>query len=230
MSLDAFVVKIQKMERVAQVRIRKLDRIAYFLVGNLNLKISDYCIIESEAEKEDYGEVISSPKFLELKDIDSPLRKILRKVNEEDIEKIENNYKRDEEAFEIALKKIEETAVPMKLIDAEHSFDLSIITFYYWAEERVDFGELVKTLASIFNCRIEMRQIGLRDEARMVGGHGICGRPICCALFLKKFKPVTMRMAKKQNLPSDTSKISGLCGRLRCCLAFEGENYGEKNK
>ena len=216
------------MEQVAQIRIRKLDRLAYFLVGNLNLKIADYCIIESESGKEDYGEVVSSPKLADLKETDISLKKVIRKVNEADIKRIEENYKRDEEAFKICLEKIEEKKLPLKLIEAEHSFDLSTITFYYWAEGRVDFKELVKDLASIFNCRIEMRQIGLRDEARMVGGYGICGRPLCCALFLKKFEPVTMRMAKDQNLPLDTAKISGLCGRLLCCLGFEEENYKKK--
>lgn len=218
------------MKRVAQIRIRKLDRITYFLVGDLELKITDYCIIESESEKEDYGEVISSPKFLDLKDIESSLKKVIRKVNEADIKKIENNYKRDEEAFKICLKKIEEKSLSMKLIDAEHSFDLSTITFYYWAEGRVDFKELVKDLASVFNCRIEMRQIGLRDEARMIGGYGICGRSLCCALFLKKIKPVTIRMAKDQSLPLDAAKISGLCGRLMCCLGFEEENYKKETR
>ena len=216
------------MEQVAQIRIRKLDRLVYFLVGNLNLKIADYCIIESESGKEDYGEVVSSPKLADLKEADSPLKKVIRKVNEADIKRIEENYKRDEEAFKICLEKIEEKKMPLKLIEAEHSFDLSTITFYYWAEGRVDFKELIKDLASIFNCRIEMRQIGLRDEARMVGGYGICGRPLCCTLFLKKFEPVTMRMAKDQNLPLDTAKISGLCGRLLCCLGFEEENYKKK--
>ncbi len=213
------------MEQVVQIRIRKLDRLAYFLMGNLNLKITDYCIIESESGKEDYGEVISSPKPADLKKTDSPLKKVIRKVNEADIKRIEENYKRDEEAFKICLEKIEEKKLPMKLIEAEHSFDLSTVTFYYWAEGRVDFKELVKELASIFNCRIEMRQIGLRDEARMVGGYGICGRPLCCTLFLKKFEPVTIRMAKDQSLPLDIAKISGLCGRLMCCLGFEEENY-----
>lgn len=216
------------MEQVVQIRIRKLDRLAYFLVGDLNLKIADYCIIESESGKEDYGEVVSSPKLADLKEADSPLKKVIRKVNEADIKRIEENYKRDEEAFKICLEKIEEKKLPLKLIEAEHSFDLSTITFYYWAEGRVDFKELVKDLASIFNCRIEMRQIGLRDEARMVGGYGICGRPLCCTLFLKKFEPVTMRMAKDQGLPLDTAKISGLCGRLLCCLGFEEENYKKK--
>ena len=218
------------MEQVAQIRIRKLDRLAYFLVGDLNLKVTDYCIIESESGEEDYGEVISSPKLANLKEADSPLKKVIRKVNEADIKRIEENYKRDEEAFKICLEKIEERKLPMKLIEAEHTFDLSTVTFYYWAEGRVDFKELVKDLASIFNCRIEMRQIGLRDEARMVGGYGICGRPLCCTLFLKKFEPVTMRMAKDQGLPRDTSKISGLCGRLMCCLGFEEENYKKKEE
>ena len=216
------------MEQVVQIRIRKLDRLAYFLMGDLNLKIADYCIIESESGKEDYGEVVSSPKLADLKEADSPLKKVIRKVNEADIKRIEENYKRDEEAFKICLEKIEEKKLPLKLIEAEHSFDLSTVTFYYWAEGRVDFKELIKDLASIFNCRIEMRQIGLRDEARMVGGYGICGRPLCCTLFLKKFEPVTMRMAKDQNLPHDIAKISGLCGRLLCCLGFEEENYKKK--
>jgi len=217
------------MEKVVQIRIRKLDRFAYFLVGNLNLKVTDYCIIESESGKEDYAEVVSPPKFFDLKQFKLPLRKVIRKVNEADISRIEENYKRDEEAFKICLKKIEEKKMLMKLIDAEHSFDLSTVTFYYWAEGRIDFKELVKELAGIFSCRIEMRQIGMRDEARMIGGYGVCGRPICCALFLKKFEPVTMRMAKEQNLPRDVNKISGLCGRLMCCLRFEEENYKKKS-
>ncbi len=216
------------MEKITQIRVKKLDRFAYFLVGNLNLKITDYCIIESESGKEDYGEVVSTPKFFDLKQFKTPLKKIIRKVNESDISRIEENYKRDEEAFKICLEKIAEKKMPMKLIEAEHSFDLSTITFYYWAEGRVDFKDLVKQLAGIFNCRIEMRQIGLRDEARMIGGYGMCGRPICCGLFLKKIEPVTMRMVKQQKLPQDVNKLLGLCGRLRCCIRFEKENYPKK--
>ncbi|MCD5401160.1 stage 0 sporulation protein, partial [candidate division NPL-UPA2 bacterium] len=153
-----------------------------------------------------------------------------RLATPEDKKRLEENKIKEEKAFQACLKKIEDREIPMKLVDAEYSFDQSRITFYFTAEERVDFRELVKDLAHLFKARIEMRQIGVRDEARRLGGYGCCGRPLCCAAFLKEFEPVTIRMAKEQRLSLDPSKVSGVCGRLLCCLMFEYQTYRELGK
>ncbi|HNQ34612.1 MAG TPA: regulatory iron-sulfur-containing complex subunit RicT [bacterium] len=209
--------------KFAELRIRRLDKVEPFSAPEeLEFAPGDYVIIESSKSGLDYGIVLSilpgPPAGRKVDDLSS----IVRKVTPEDIEQIEENYEHDEEAFRTCQEKIlEKKLANMKLLDAEYSFNRSVVTFYYYAEERIDFRELVRELAKTFNCRIEMRQVGRRDEARMLGGFGVCGRRLCCSLFLREFKPVTMRMVKDQNLPLDTSKVSGLCSRLMCCLAYE---------
>ncbi|MFC1509912.1 stage 0 sporulation family protein [Candidatus Omnitrophota bacterium] len=181
-------------------------------------------IVEVE-RGQDYGQVMSEPVVISPRDLDRPLKKIVRVTTKEDTNRINENRKRIKSAFQTCSKKIQEHKLEMKLIDAEYSFDRTKLIFYFTSEGRIDFRELVKDLAHIFKVRIELRQIGVRDEARMLGGYGHCGRPLCCASFLKGFEPVTIRMAKEQNLPLNPSKISGCCGRLMCCLGYEYENY-----
>ncbi len=207
-----------------EVRIRHLDKVEIFTGPEEEITPGDYVIVESAKSGSDYGVALSILESLPAEINVKKLPRILRKVTPEDVARIEENYRYEEEAFRICSEKIKEKNLTnMKLLDAEYSFSRSVVTFYYYAEERVDFRALVKELAKIFNCRIEMRQVGRRDEARMLGGYGICGRRLCCSLFLKEFKPITIRMVKEQNLPLDAGKISGLCGRLMCCLAYECE-------
>lgn len=212
------------MDRIAEVEIRKTEKPQQFRVPqNVDLKKGELCIVELAQGTVDCGKVynISEGKSL----LTTLSGKVLRKLTEKDIEIIKENRRRKTESFEICKEKITAYKLNMKLVDAEYSFDKTRITFYYWAEERIDFRNLVKELAKIFNCRIEMRQIGLRDEAKIKGGYGICGCPLCCAQFLKKFDSVTMRMVKNQKLPLDINKITGQCGRLLCCLGYEDEMY-----
>lgn len=212
------------MDRIAEVEIRKAEKPQQFRVPqNIDIKKGDLCIIELTQGTIDYGMVC---KISEGRSLLTTLSgKVLRKLTEKDIEIIKENQRRKNESLTICKEKIADYKLSMKLVDAEYSFDRTRITFYYWAEERIDFRNLVKELAKIFNCRIEMRQIGLRDEAKIKGGYGICGYPLCCAQFLKKFDSVTMRMVKSQKLPLDVSKITGQCGRLLCCLGYEDEMY-----
>ncbi|MFA6613107.1 MAG: regulatory iron-sulfur-containing complex subunit RicT [Dehalococcoidales bacterium] len=212
------------MDRIAEVEIRKTEKPQQFRVlQNVELKKGDLCIVEMAQGTVDYGKVY---KISEGKSLLTTLSgKVLRKLTEKDIEVIKENRRRKSESLGICKEKIAAYKLNMKLIDAEYSFDKTRITFYYWAEERIDFRNLVKELAKVFNCRIEMRQIGLRDEAKIKGGYGICGCPLCCAQFLKKFDSVTMRMVKNQKLPLDINKITGQCGRLLCCLGYEDNMY-----
>jgi cell fate regulator YaaT (PSP1 superfamily) len=213
---------------VVLVRIREGEKLAYFSIKDLQqvgkIVVGDYAIIEAERGRE-YGQVISEPEFVSETEVEAPLRKIVRVATREDLRQIQENKKKTKEAIEICTKKIAEHKLNMKLVDAEYSFDRSKFIFYFTAEDRVDFRELVKDLARQFKTRIELRQIGVRDEAKMFGGYGPCGRVLCCKTFLKDFEPVTVRMAKDQNLPLNPSKISGLCGRLMCCLGYEYAVY-----
>ncbi len=219
------------MDRIVEIEIRKPEKPQYFRASpGIELGKGDLCIVEYTQGTVDSGKVL---KILESK----PLLKftlsgkILRKATERDMAVLQENMGKKREAFDICKSKIDVHKLPMKLVDAEYSFDRTRVTFYYWADGRIDFRNLVKDLASVFNCRIEMRQIGLRDEAKMKGGYGICGCELCCAKFLKKFDSVTMRMAKNQKLPLDVNKITGQCGRLLCCLAYEEDQYRkEKTK
>ena len=192
----------------------------------MKFKMGSYVIVEADRGL-DYGQVISESEVILDSDVGEPLRRVLRKANPWDLHQIEKNKKKAKEMITSCAKKIQEHKLPMKLIDAEFSFDRSKIIFYFTAEDRVDFRNLVKDLANIFKIRIELKQIGVRDEARLLGGFGPCGRGLCCASFLKDFEPVTIRMAKEQALPLNPTKISGLCGRLMCCLGYEYKGYKE---
>ncbi|MCK4860016.1 MAG: stage 0 sporulation protein [Candidatus Omnitrophica bacterium] len=208
------------MYEVVEVKVREGGGVIYYSTNNLDLKLGDYVIIEVERGL-DYGEVLSPREVILDKDVEHPLRKIVRKAVKTDLEKIKKNDKKAKQAFELCFKKIGEHKLGMKLIQAEYSFDCNKVIFYFTAKGRIDFRNLVRDLAAIFKIRIEMRQIGVRDEARLMGGFGPCGRPLCCTKFLKEFGAVTMRMAREQGLPLNPAKISGLCGRLMCCLCFE---------
>lgn len=212
------------MRGVIELRIRESGNIALYDANGLETKIGDYVIIDAE-RGQDYAQVIGVPEKLSEEELKKPLKKIIRVATKEDVEQINQNKKRTKEAFQICVKKIQERKLDMKLIDAEYSFDSTKLIFYFTSEDRVDFRELVKDLAHIFKVRIELKQIGVRDEARMLGGFGHCGRGLCCASFLKGFDAVTIRMAKEQNLSLNPAKISGVCGRLMCCLSYEYENY-----
>ncbi|NLZ44931.1 MAG: stage 0 sporulation family protein, partial [Clostridia bacterium] len=173
----------------------------------------------------EYGTVMVGPKELPEEEITQPLKKVLRAATEKDREKLLENKEKEKKAFEIGLEKISQHNLAMKLIDVEYTFDRNKIIFYFTADGRVDFRELVRDLASAFRVRIELRQIGVRDEAKMLGGLGPCGRPLCCSTFLGDFEPVSIKMAKEQNLSLNPTKISGICGRLMCCLKFECDQY-----
>jgi len=212
------------MLTVIGVRFKKAGKIYYFDPGDLNIKVGDQVIVETSRGIE-FGDVVVGPKQVSEEEVVQPLKKVIRIATDEDREVVRVNKEKEKEAFRICLQKIKEHGLPMKLIDVEYTFDVSKIIFYFTAEGRVDFRELVKDLASVFRTRIELRQIGVRDEAKMLGGLSPCGRVVCCALFLGEFDPVSIRMAKDQNLSLNPAKISGLCGRLMCCLRFENEAY-----
>ena len=212
------------MYEVIQVRLREAGKITYFSTGGMKFKIGDYVIVEGDRGL-DYGQVLSDTQALLDADLEEPLKKVIRKANPWDAHQIDKNKKKIKEVMETCSKKIQERKLPMKLIDAEFSFDRSKTIFYFTADGRVDFRDLVKDLANVFKTRIELKQIGVRDEAKILGGLGPCGRALCCATYLKDFEPVTIKMAKEQNLPLNPTKISGLCGRLMCCLGYEYSTY-----
>ncbi|MFU0800680.1 MAG: stage 0 sporulation family protein [Xylanivirga thermophila] len=209
---------------VAGVRFKKAGKIYYFAPNDIELCAGDHVIVET-ARGIEYGEVVVAPKYVSEDDIVSPLKNVIRKATQEDEDKVQDNLNKAKDAFDICIKKIEEHDLPMKLIDVEYTFDNNKIIFYFTAEGRVDFRELVRDLASIFRTRIELRQIGVRDEAKMVGGLGICGHNMCCCAFLGEFDPVSIKMAKEQGLSLNPAKISGVCGRLMCCLRYEQCTY-----
>ncbi|MBI4706321.1 MAG: stage 0 sporulation family protein [Candidatus Omnitrophica bacterium] len=208
------------------VRLRDSGQAHVYEPGNLEVKEGD-CVIVEHDRGLDYGVIVKPnecPAALEA-EAKEEIKKIVRKATESDLKQIEENRSKAREAFSTCGKKISEHKLEMKLVKAEYSFDRSKIVFYFTAEGRVDFRNLVKDLAKIFKARIELRQIGVRDEARLFGGFGPCGRELCCAKFLRDFEPVTIKMAKEEGLSLNPPKISGLCGRLMCCLSFEYETY-----
>jgi len=217
------------MYEVVQVRLREAGKNSYFATRGLRPVVGSYVIVQADRGLE-YGLVISDPEIILDSEIEHPLRDVLRIATSQDLSQIDRNNKKAQEVMTTCAQKIKERSLPMKLIDAEYSFDRSRIIFYFTAEGRVDFRDLIKDLASIFKTRIELRQIGVRDEARFLGGFGPCGRKLCCATFLKDFEPVTIKMAKEQNLPLNPTKISGLCGRLMCCLSYEYKCYRQLMK
>ncbi|AZR74417.1 stage 0 sporulation protein [Anoxybacter fermentans] len=212
------------METVVGVSFKKAGKIYYFDPSDIDLRFGDKVIVETSRGIE-LGEVVIGPKEVEEDEIVQPLKKVIRKATAKDLEQLEINHKKEKEAYKICLKKIAEHGLPMKLIDVEYTFDNNKIIFYFTAEGRVDFRELVKDLASVFRTRIELRQIGVRDEAKMMGGLGPCGLQLCCKTFLREFEPISIKMAKAQELSLNPAKISGLCGRLMCCLRYECDTY-----
>jgi len=217
------------MQEIVQIKLREFGQCLYFNSGKLTLKIGDVVIVEQDRGI-DYGHVLCDPD--ETLEVESPenLKNVLRIATEGDLKQIAENQRKAAEAQNTCMKKIEQHNLDMKLIDTEYSFDRSKIIFYFTAEERIDFRGLVKDLARIFRVRIELRQIGVRDEAKLLGGMGPCGRELCCKTFLRDFVPVTIKMAKEEGLPLNPPKISGLCSRLMCCLAYEYETYKEYSR
>ncbi|BBW98080.1 MULTISPECIES: stage 0 sporulation family protein [Geobacillus] len=212
------------MYTVVGVRFKKAGKIYYFDPGDFVIPVGEFVIVET-ARGIEYGKVVIANKQVDENDIVLPLKKVIRVANEKDKWIVEENKKAARQAYDICLRKVEEHGLEMKLVDVEYTFDRNKVIFYFTADGRVDFRELVKDLASIFRTRIELRQIGVRDEAKMLGGIGPCGRMLCCSTFLGDFEPVSIKMAKDQNLSLNPTKISGLCGRLMCCLKYESEEY-----
>ena len=216
------------MTRVIGVRFRPAGKIYFFAPGKLDIKTGDKVIVET-ARGVEFGSVVTGPKDVDDDKITPPLKPVIRIATAEDVKKEEKNREKEKEAFNICLEKIRKHGLEMKLIDAEYTFDNNKVLFYFTADGRIDFRELVKDLASVFRTRIELRQIGVRDETKIRGGIGICGRPLCCHTYLSEFAPVSIKMANQQNLSLNPSKISGVCGRLMCCLTNEEEAYEEAN-
>lgn len=217
------------MTRVIGVRFRNVGKIYYFSPKDLDIQVGDHVIVET-ARGVEYGNVVLSPRDVADEKVVQPLKEVLRIATPEDDAREMKNRSKEKEAFQICLKKIKEHGLEMKLIDAEYTFDNNKVLFYFTADGRIDFRQLVKDLASVFKTRIELRQIGVRDETKILGGIGICGRELCCHTYLSEFAPVSIKMAKEQNLSLNQTKISGCCGRLMCCLKNEQETYEELNK
>ncbi|MGI6095259.1 MAG: PSP1 domain-containing protein [Lachnospiraceae bacterium] len=217
------------MVKVIGVRFRNVGKIYYFDPKDFPVETGQHVIVET-ARGVEYGHVVLGIREVKEEKVVQPLKEVLRIATPKDDAKEENNRKKEKEAFQICQKKIKEHELEMKLIDVEYTFDNNKVLFYFTADGRIDFRELVKDLAAIFKTRIELRQIGVRDETKILGGIGICGRQLCCHTYLSEFAPVSIKMAKEQNLSLNPTKISGVCGRLMCCLKNEQETYEELNK
>ncbi len=209
---------------VIGIRFKKVGKVYYFDPVGIDFEIGENAIVET-ARGVEFGEVVMANCDVPNSAVVMPLKKVLRKATEDDAAKLAENLKREQDAFALCEKKIAEHKLEMKLVDVEFTFDNNKILFYFTAEGRIDFRDLVKDLASVFRTRIELRQIGVRDEAKMLGGLGICGQPFCCSRFLPDFQPVSIKMAKEQGLSLNPVKISGTCGRLMCCLKYEQSAY-----
>ena len=214
------------MTEVVGIRFKKVGKIYYFSPGELKTEVGDKAIVETVRGVE-CGEVVIANRMIEDSEVTSELKNVIRIATPKDLEQVKKNEKKEKDAFEICLQKIKNRKLDMNLIDVEFTFDNNKILFYFTAETRVDFRELVKDLAAIFRTRIELRQIGVRDEAKLLGGLGICGREFCCKGCLGEFQPVSIKMAKEQGLSLNPTKISGTCGRLMCCLKYEQNCYEE---
>ena len=212
------------MTKVIGVRFRTAGKIYFFAPGKFDIKQGDNVIVET-ARGVEFGRVVSGPREVEDEEVVQPLKSVIRPANDQDRKTVEKNKQKEKEAFKICLEKIRKHKLEMKLIDVEYTFDGNKILFYFTADGRIDFRELVKDLAAVFRTRIELRQIGVRDETKIRGGIGICGRPLCCSTYLTEFSAVSIKMAKEQNLSLNPTKISGVCGRLMCCLTNEEETY-----
>ena len=217
------------MSKIVGVRLRKSGKVYDFESGHFVLKKGDKVVVNTEQGKA-LGVVFVEPKTQDETSADRPLKKVHRLANEKDMEKFENNRQLENEVYGYCYLRIKERSLPMSLVAAERLFDGSKVMIYFSAEGRVDFRELVKDLVQKFHTRIEMRQIGVRHQAKMVGGLGPCGRQLCCSSFLNNFEPVSIKMAKKQNLSLNPAKISGMCGRLMCCLSYEYDYYNKASK
>lgn len=225
-----FCIKgVWNLVEVVGIRFKKAGKVYYFDPDKTPIESGSFAIVET-ARGVEFGMVIKGNMFVSDEEIVPPLKKVIRIASEEDIKQNETNKKEEKEAFNICSEKIISHGLDMKLVDVEITFDRNKIIFYFTSDGRVDFRELVKELASIFRTRIELRQIGVRDEAKMLNGIGICGRTLCCSTFLGDFQPVSIKMAKEQNLSLNPTKISGICGRLMCCLKYEEEVYEELNR
>ena len=216
------------MITIIGVRFRNVGKVYYFSPRELDICVGDHVIVET-ARGVEYGFVVLGPKEVDDSKVIQPLKEVIRIATPKDDAREESNRKKEKEAFEICQKKIRAHNLEMKLIDAEYTFDNNKMLFYFTADGRIDFRELVKDLAAVFRTRIELRQIGVRDETKIRGGIGICGRELCCHTYLSEFAPVSIKMAKEQNLSLNPTKISGVCGRLMCCLKNEEETYEELN-
>lgn len=212
------------MAEVIGVRFKNVGKVYYFSPNGIHFEKGCHVIVET-ARGVECGEVVMENREVDDKSIVHPLKQVIRAATEKDLKQVEANAAKQKKAYEVCQQKIQKHGLDMKLVDVEYTFDNNKILFYFTADGRVDFRELVKDLASVFRTRIELRQIGVRDEAKMLGGLGICGKPFCCATFLGEFQPVTIRMAKEQGLSLNPTKISGTCGRLMCCLKYEQEAY-----
>jgi cell fate regulator YaaT (PSP1 superfamily) len=212
------------MTEVIGVRFKSVGKVYYFDPNSIKFKVGDHVIVETVRGIE-CGEVVMDNHDVDDDHIVKPLKSVMRAATDADMAHVADNARKENEAFRICLKKIADHKLEMKLISVEYTFDNNKILFYFTADGRVDFRDLVKDLASVFRTRIELRQIGVRDEAKMMGGLGICGKPFCCSTFLGDFQPVSIKMAKEQSLSLNPTKISGTCGRLMCCLKFEHEAY-----
>ncbi len=212
------------MANVVGIRFKQVGKVYYFDPDGKEYNVGDFAIVET-ARGVECGEVALSNREVDDEAIVKPLKTIIRKATPEDLKTVEENHEKEKKAFDICLQKIKNHGLEMKLVEVEYTFDNSKILFYFTADGRVDFRELVKDLASVFRTRIELRQIGVRDESKMLGGFGVCGRPFCCRTFLGEFQPVSIKMAKEQGLSLNPVKISGTCGRLMCCLKYEQDSY-----
>ena len=212
------------MTKIVGIRFRTAGKIYYFDPADFDLDMAMHVIVET-ARGIEMGTVLIPPKEVEDDKVVSPLKPVIRVATEEDEQTVARNKEKEKEAFAICKEKIIKHGLEMKLVDAEYTFDSNKLLFYFTADGRIDFRELVKDLAAVFRTRIELRQIGVRDETKMMGGIGICGRPLCCSTYMPDFVPVSIKMAKEQNLSLNPTKISGVCGRLMCCLKYEQETY-----
>ena len=217
------------MVKVIGVRFRNAGKIYYFDPLDMDIEVGQNVIVET-ARGIEYGHVLIAPREVDNSNVIQPLKAVIRLATPEDDEIEQKNKEKEKDAFKICLEKIAKHKLQMKLIDAEYTFDNNKVLFYFTADGRIDFRELVKDLASVFKTRIELRQIGVRDETKILGGIGICGRELCCHSHLSEFIPVSIKMAKEQNLSLNPTKISGVCGRLMCCLKHEEETYEELNR
>jgi len=217
------------MPKIIGIQFRSSNFIYYFKNGKYTVNVGDLCIVKTTIGT-DIGKVVVPVKYIKSEEVDSPLKKIVRKATKNDFKKWKNIQIDEKEAYQICHEKIEKYKLDIHLIRCKYLFDKSRLIFYFWSDNRVDFRELVKDLASVFKTKIELKQVGVRDKAKMVGGLGICGRPLCCSTFITEFKSVPINVAKIQSVALNLSKISGACGRLKCCLNYESQFYKEELK